>query len=481
MSSVRKALSLSFASQYTIQIVGLISIIALSRLLTPEEIGVFAVASVVLFVAGEIRMFGIGQYLIREPDLTDGKIRRALGVMIIMSWGMAALLVLSASWLADFYDEQGLIEILWLVAVTFVLAPFIAVPYSVLRRNMEFHKTLGLDATRATTQGVISVAGAWYGLGYMSMAWGLVIGSVVEIVLLQFMRPAGVPALPSFRGLGSVLRFGTFTGLSGLFAKTGEGTPELVLGRVGTMTDVALFSRGLGVVMIFNRAVTLAVRPVILPHFAAEYRETRSVTYAYLRAVELQTGLAWPFFAGFAMAALPLVRVLYGDQWDASVPVAEVLVAWGVLFAMHCYCQDALLAVGEVTLAFWREVIMFVVRLAAVLVGATEGPMGVAVAFSVSGLFELLVTVIVLKRGIGLGAAAFFHACRKSVGVAVITLAGCWLSAASVESTFSSDFFRLAAFGTIGMTFWLAGIFLCRHPLADELIRALRSITRRAE
>ncbi|HEX4940841.1 MAG TPA: oligosaccharide flippase family protein, partial [Candidatus Kapabacteria bacterium] len=66
MSEIRKAILYSVLNQYSLQIISFISVAVLARLLTPDQIGVFAVATSIAFLAIEIRSFGVSEFLVRE-------------------------------------------------------------------------------------------------------------------------------------------------------------------------------------------------------------------------------------------------------------------------------------------------------------------------------------------------------------------------------------------------------------------------------
>ena len=163
------------------------------------------------------------------------------------------------------------------------------------------------------------------GVGYLSMAIGLSLGVVAQFVMVTRYRPNEIPWMPKFRGIKETLSFGSFAAVSSLARTAAEGVPDLILGKAGTMTDVGLFSKALGLVVIFDQAVTMAISPVVLPHLSKENRATDSIVPTYCRIVEYHTGLAWPFFAVLSVISLPLVRLLYGDQWDASAPIATII------------------------------------------------------------------------------------------------------------------------------------------------------------
>jgi hypothetical protein len=77
MTSVRRALALSFAERYVLIAIFLFSNILVARLLNCEEIGIYSVSLAVIAVAQVLRDFGIGNFLIQEKELTEAHVRTA--------------------------------------------------------------------------------------------------------------------------------------------------------------------------------------------------------------------------------------------------------------------------------------------------------------------------------------------------------------------------------------------------------------------
>ncbi len=74
MVPIRKSLALSVSSAYSILIVNTISVMIVSRILTPEEIGIYSVCAAIVGTAAIIRNSGIGEYLIQERELNPDHI-----------------------------------------------------------------------------------------------------------------------------------------------------------------------------------------------------------------------------------------------------------------------------------------------------------------------------------------------------------------------------------------------------------------------
>ena len=482
MSRLRRALKFTFAQEYGSQLLQFVSVVILSRLLTPAEIGTFSVAAAVLFLASALRTYGVAQYIVRERELSGEKIRQATAVVFLMAWGLGTLIVVLAPLFADFYGEPGLQRIFWLTAFGFVLTPFIAVPYACLQREMQFDKTIRVRYCAALTQVVVSIGLAYDGYGYMSLAWGVTVGACTECIVVNIYRPSYAPWWPTFAGCRRIFAFGTYTGLTNVLERFSEGVPDLVLGRVTGMADVGVFSRGFGVVMLFTRVVTLAVKPVILPHFSRAHQAGEGLSEIYLRAVQYQTALAWPFFACFAVCTLPIVRILYGDQWDSSVILAQVLVVFGLAQAVYCYSNEALVAVGWVKPLLATETSMFFLRMLCVFIGAVSGgTLGAASGLAVAAAIEGTVRSCVVANALGFDVLRWLRFVWAS-GAVALTVAVVSKSTSQLALRYAPDNMWVQAVfvaGSGAMT-WFAALFVFRHPLYAEVVAAMAHIRRTA-
>lgn len=127
MLSIRRSLVLSFAQRNITLVIGFLSSLAIVRLLTPNEIGVFSIGAVIVSFLHIVRDMGVSNYLIQEEELSTARIRSAQAIMWITSCSIATLLGLSSYWVGDFYSEPGVALTMQVLAVGFVLLPFGAV------------------------------------------------------------------------------------------------------------------------------------------------------------------------------------------------------------------------------------------------------------------------------------------------------------------------------------------------------------------
>ena len=391
MSSIRKAIMYSALGQYSVQIVKFVAVIVLSRIITPEEVGVFAVAGSVSLLATELRSMGVVQFLIRENELNDKKVRTALGVTIAVSWFLGIIIVGVAPSVADFYEEAALRDILWILSITYFLGPFTSVPIALWRRSMQFQAQFVQKFLSAIAGSAFAIALVSLGYSYYGLAIGAVVGLIIELMVAIYLRPAGSVWVPAFSWMGELVKFGMYTTANGLFFRFTQSVPDLVIGKMASMSDVGLFSRGLGMILFVNQIILSAVSPVVLPHLSEVNRSGKSVADAYVRANKLQVVISWPIFAVVGVAAYPIIRVLFGDQWDLAAPLASILAIWVMLTSVHCYATEALIATGGERLVFLTGFVVFIFRFAGVLLTVQYGLEPIAWSIVASGFVEFLI------------------------------------------------------------------------------------------
>ncbi len=469
MNAVRQSLWISLADSYLGLVLRLVGTAIISRLLTPKEIGVLAVAAVFSGLASMFRDFGVAEYMIQEKDLTRQKIASTLALNIVVSWSMALAMFAGAPLASSFYNELGIGRVMHVQAVCFLLVPFGAVTMAYFRRELNFRPLLICNIWGNVTGFVVSVVLAYLGFSYMSLAWAALASMVVTVLGSMWYRPKDFPRWPSFKGVAEVFHFSKFASSMYMFGQFGRGAPDMVIGRAEGMVEVAMFSRANGLIEMFQR---LALRPVLfvcMPYFAKSDREQGEIAEAYAKSVSYLTAVGWPFLAFMALAAYSAIRIVYGPQWDAAVPIAQILAAAFALELVHAMSREAMLARGEAKAANNLQIWIVVLQLLGLVPVLKWGITGAAWGTLVASGLGLVVSQFYLKRCIGLRTRQLLMACWPSL---VLTAGACapagvWAAWVGVNQT-NYVVYGLAA-GAMTVLCWLLTLKLMGHPLMVEV------------
>lgn len=467
-SGVRTALALSFAGKYSQYALALASNIILARLLTPTEIGVFSVAAVIATLGHVMRDFGVSQYLVQAKELSAQKIRAAFSVTLMVAWLVALVLIALSGPLATFYGSPESAAVLRVVALTFFIIPFGSVTLALLRRDFRFGALYVITLVSSLVHIIVAVGLAWAGFGSMSLAWALVANVSATALFSIRYRPGRVRLLPTRHGLRDVVQFGGLISGAYLISTFSQGLPTLIIGKTLGMASVAFYSKAMVPNTLFSQFAMNAIGSVILPTFAQKVRDG-DYREPFLRSVAYLTGFTYPFFLFMVLMAFPVIRALFGPQWDAAVAPMRILSLAAALWSTATLVPNLLVAMGKARPQFTVAVQLLPLRLGGVLIASAYGLEAVCGALFGCTLVGVSLYFRQLRRHSDIDPVLVLRAGARSLGVAVAANLGpaCLLLWPGLMSREYWITLPLAA--GLAAAGWLAGLFLLRHPLTDEL------------
>lgn len=467
--STRRSLFFSFLDRYASLIISVASSMVIARLLTPAEIGVFSVTVVLLTFVATVRDMGAGQYLVQEKDLTTERIRAVWAIQLGLGVGLACVVLLASYPVAIFYKEPRMREIMFVVALNYIVNPFGSLTYAWLMREMRFESLALMRFLSSVSGALVSIWMAWSGYGPISLAFGSLASTVVNALIAVHFRPKSFPWLPGLGEIRRVLVFGSQLTVSSIVATMANSAPELILGKLQNLTAVGLYSRAGGLVQMFNRLFVDAVGAVCLPWFAKQSRERGSFVEPFLKATAYVTAFGWSFCLAVICLAHPMVRALYGNQWDQSVDLVRILAVAMSFSVPAALCQTALLSAGAVTTIGRVTLFSAIQSVVFVVLGASQGLMALGFAMIASAAMTATLWLRATSRHIDLPLAGLLRSLRKSMLVALLAAIGpalaLWLYGPYPESFLMP----LVLGGVGGLTGFVAGVMVFEHPLQGEV------------
>ena len=474
--SVRRSLLLSFADRYLRLILQIGSTAILARLLSPEDYGVYTIGTVIIGIAGVLRDFGVLTYLIQEKHLTSLIVRTAYGISLLIGSIAAVAIALLSGFIGAFYGNDGVREVLLVLAINFVLMPFGSIVLMLLRREMNFAALLRINVSGMVVNATVAIVLAVLGDSFMSLAWGTLAGSASTCVLAAWMRPHEFSMMPSLKEWRRLLSFGVVASAGILVNEIGIEAPQLIIGRFLGVEALGIYGRADSLLTVFARMVTNAVAPVAVSAFAMQHRAGAEMKGDFLRATTMMTGLAWPFFASVGLVAYPTVRILFGANWDAAVPIVQILSVSGGILSLANLNWFVFQAKGAVRT---NLVVQLIVQPVAIVLVATASQFSlalVAMAVVTSSIVSVVVSYHFMNRLIGTNLGEVLAAAGKSLAVTaaasavpVVVLITVRIDAEHIWLPF------MLAFSGAGAGY-LLGLASFSHPLFAEFKIMLRSV-----
>lgn len=471
--SIRRAAFWSVSGQYITFAIQFAASVIISRFfLKPAEIGLFSIALAAAMVLAIFQDMGVTRFISGQPQMRRDALGDYLTLTIGIAWSVAAILILSAPWLASFYDQPGLVGLVRLIGLSYVLVPFATVSCALLIRDMDFRGLFWVNAGSGLVGNITAVVLAFQGFSAFSLAWGVIVTALIKAISAQIMRPV-VPRLrPRKKEVAPLLRFGSASFLISASAAIGQRSQDLIVGFILGIFATGLFSRASALAGQLSMLVTGAINSVFYPAFARKRDAGEPLAEPYLHLMACNTALNWAAMTGLAVCAEPLVRLLYGENWTGVAPLLFWTAIGEMLFIAMPLQMDIPILLGRIRTLVW---INFLETGAAVMILALACLISLEAAAISRVLYGLVWWAIYagfLTRLIDLPvrrvAIIYMQSivCALAAGLPMIVLLYC----------LGSENVGLPALllGTgLGGLAWVAMLFLCRHPAREEIRLAL--------
>jgi O-antigen/teichoic acid export membrane protein len=188
-----------------------------------------------------------------------------------------------------------------------------------------------------------------------------------------------------------------------------------------------------------------------------------------LRSLVYLTGISWPFFAFSAFMAFPIIRILFGSQWDAAVPLMRWLCGAAIIGTLIYQCNQFFVAVGRVGTVTAIEIEYQLARLAIAIIAALYSVEAVAAS---QVLVYVIATALYYRKMHGYDALSVDKCAKALLPSAALTIASCIAPAVVVfwpgfVTSHMLPALVIAIAG--GCAGWLLALTLVKHPLLGEI------------
>jgi len=468
--SVRGAAVWAMAGQYLSFAIQFATSVIISRwFLTPAEVGLFSIGLAAALLVAILQDFGLSRYISGLPQLDRNEVARCSSVALLFSLVVAGLIAASAVPLAAVYGQPKLAPILLIIAANYLFVPFAVVPMALLARAMQFRGHFLINVGGALAQGTVGVALAAAGYSAFALAWATLAAGAARAVIAQALRPTS-PWPLRLDGVRPVIGFGARSSVLYLTGALGTRSPDLIVGKLLSLVAVGLYSRAVSLSDQFRMLISGAIGSVFFPAFARIRDRGEPLGPAYLRVCAGYSAIIWPGMAGLALAAQPLVRILYGEAWLATAPLLSMIALTEIMLISLPLVSDLPIVLGKLNRLLAYNIVDTVLSISLLAVGCLWGIEGAAASRLVYGAAWLCLYFGFMHALVRFDRRAMLAIYLKSAVATVAAIAPLALAYAFWAPPATIGFAALLVAVLLGGLCWLVAMAVTRHPAVAEIL-----------
>jgi PST family polysaccharide transporter len=358
----------------------------LAHLLSPDQFGVVAMA---MFFSGFMMILsdaGLRSSVVQFKEMTQEGLSTLFWFGVSLGAVCSFLLSLSSGAISEFSNISPLKEIIPVLSLGLLFSAASAVPLGLLQKQMLFKKTAIIEMTSEVVAGVIAVILSLSGARYWALVAQTLTSSALAATFYFFCSRWRPSCVFSFVAVTKSLSFsGNIIGFN-VVNYWARSLDTFLIGRQFGSASLGYYNRAYSLMMYPYSMLQSVLSPIIHPAFSDLKEDVDRLRSAYYKVIKLVMTISFPLTVTLGVLASPLVKTLWGPQWDQSVPIFQILCFVSAIQPVYAITGNVYLSLNRADLYFRVGILYVIAICTSMIVGIQWGVKGLAVGYAISNV-----------------------------------------------------------------------------------------------
>lgn len=465
-----KGILWSAIERFSVQGVQFFIMIVMARLLTPEDYGLIGMLSIFLAVAQSLIDSGFTQALIRKQERTEVDNSTVFYFNIATSAILYILLYWAAPFVANFYKEPELCNIMRVICLSIILNSFAVVQRAILTIKIDFKTQAKVSFMATIISGITGIILAFSGLG----VWALVVQSLLHAMLstillwaLSKWRPIKAYSWKSFKELFS---FGSKLLVSGILDTIYRNIYPIVIGKAFSASDLGYYTRAHHFSDFPSSNVTGILQRVTYPILCNIQNDDERLKDVYRRFLKLSAFVIFPLMTGLAAVARPFIILVIGSKWEFCSTLLMIICFGMMWYPVHSINLNLLQVKGRSDLFLRLEIIKKILGITIICITVPLGIIAMCYGSIVSSIIALIINTYYTGKLIHVG----FITQMRDLFPTLCLSVGMFLLVYFMIPLFSNELIQLIVGVSIGIISYIGCSYLFKFKELQEALSILK-------
>ena len=375
-----------------------VSVFALmSRLLTPEDFGFYAVIIAVTSVFQCLTEAGLGSAVIQRNNASKEYVSTALGLSAMLGAFFMILLIVLAKPLSMLMGQGvELVKSFRLMSITLLLCSVNSVARAMFMRSLDFLKFGLCEMFGYMLSSAIGIILAIKGFGVDAIIASAIANTVLMTCILFGVKRMW-PSLTIHRGyIKDIMSYGGWLTGSVIVRRITTELDKLILTRWIPIASIGAYNRPSTFISRISDQVNGVFDTVLFPILSSFKDDAPKLNGSFLKAISLVSLFSMIMGAGFFLCSELIIDIFFGPDWRWLTTIFRVL-SISVLFLAYSRVGDCFFrSLGWVKYYFYVRVIVCVFTLVCIYIGCYYDILGVAIGVVISRIFDSVVKIAYL-------------------------------------------------------------------------------------
>lgn len=325
----------------------LIVFVVLARLLQPEAFGLIALSNVFINFMQILPDQGFTPALIQRLELEQEHLDTAFWSQLIGSIILVVITLITAGLIADIFKQPELKLLLPVLSIVLIFHALFSVQKAILKRQFNFQSLAARSIIGIVVSGVVGIVMALNGLGVWSLVGQQITFELVGIIVLWKVSDWQPSFKFSIQHFWQLYHFSIHLLAFHLLSFLSSRTDNLLVGYYFGGRILGYYAIAHRILQVMFQLIAITSYEVALPTFSRLQTDFERFRQVFYQASQFTGLIVVPVFLGLAVLTPELLVILFGKQWEPSIPILQVLTFTGMIASLLSLNESVLTALGK--------------------------------------------------------------------------------------------------------------------------------------
>jgi PST family polysaccharide transporter len=376
--------------------------------------------------------------------------------------------------IATFFGNPSGAQVLIAIAWSVPIQALGSTHEALCRKSLRFRAWLAPELGLAAAKAAVSIALALGGFGVWSLVWGHLAGHVLRTILLWSIVPWRPTLAMPFDLVRPMFAYGRSIVAVNVLAVIVHHSDLLIVARLLGVTALGFYQMAAKIPEMTITVLVRAVSSVLFPALSRLHSQGRNAAETYLATLEGVALVTIPAAVVLILMAEPLVLILFGPMWAASIPVVQALTAMACVRALGTNAGDLLKAAGRPGTLVVLAAIKAAVLIPTLLLSAGGGMVTVALAMAAVTAATAILDIAVACLSTGTPGWSVLGSMRPGIATGATIATG--LAVVNVWLPPVTPPVKVAVALAIGAAGWMGTVHVVKPALHVQMLLLARRL-----
>ena len=329
MDNVKKDLASgvfwSAIEKYSSLAISIIITMVLARLLSPDDYGVIAIATVIIYFLQLLCTMGIGPAVVQKKDLSETDINNIFSFTIYLGLALSGLFFLSSYFIASFYNNDVLLIVCQILVLQVFFGALNMVPNALMLKDKRFKVIAKRTVVLQVSTGVLAIIAAFTGMGVYSLLISPILTSIGCYIWNRIYYKLLFKPLFSTSSIKKIFSYSLYQFLFDFVNYFSRNLDKLLIGKFLSFENLGYYEKSYRLMQLPLQNVSRVISPVLQPVLSDYQNELNFLCDKYEKVIRYIAFVSFPLGLILFSCSYEIIAIFYGSQWYNAVPSFKIL------------------------------------------------------------------------------------------------------------------------------------------------------------